>query len=62
MNTTKLYICFDVYYDYCNEYERFAWVTDSEAQAKYWVASFDDNDTEWRTYYERNLNSNWIDL
>jgi hypothetical protein len=45
-----VYIGFEVYYDYCNQYETVAKVFDDEVKALVWVDEIKHTDTEWRTY------------
>ena len=55
-NTTKLYACFDVYYDDCDTFPELIWITLDENAAKTWVDSCRRTHTEWRTYSEYKLN------
>ncbi len=45
-----VWIGFEVYYDYCNEYRSVAEVFDDEAKALVWKEEVAPTEFEWRTY------------
>jgi CRISPR/Cas system-associated protein Cas5 (RAMP superfamily) len=48
-----VYACFEVYFDYCNQYDSLHKIVASEQDAKDWVAEFVPTKTEWRTEWRK---------
>ena len=46
----KVWIGYECYYDYCNEWKYVAKVFDDEVNALVWKDEFKPTETEWRTY------------
>ena len=51
-NNMIVYACFEVYFDYCNQYDSLHKIVASEQDPKDWVAEFVPTQTEWRTYHQ----------
>lgn len=46
----KVWIGYEVYYDYCNEWRTAVKVFDDEVKALIWKEDFKATETEWRSY------------
>lgn len=51
----KVYLCIEVYYNYCDEFQYVVKVVDDEVKALVWKEDFTPTDTEWRNYTEYDL-------
>lgn len=45
-----IYICYEVNFNYCNEFQHVVKVVDSEEKALEWVSEVEPAETEWREY------------
>lgn len=48
----KVYIGYECYYNYCDEWRYAVKVFDDECKALVWKEEFKPTDTEWRSYTE----------
>lgn len=48
----KVYVCYECYYDYCDEFETAVKIFDDEVKAIIWKEEIVHTETEWRRYSE----------
>ena len=46
----KVYLCYETYYDYVEQWERIVKVVSDERKAIQWLAEFETTDQQWRSY------------
>lgn len=49
---TKVYLCYQCYYNYCDEFRNVVKVVADEVAALLWVEEFKATETEYRNYVE----------
>ena len=47
-----VYICYQCYYDYCDQWDTVIKIVDTEEKAEAWVESFASTTRNWRKYEE----------
>ena len=48
----KVYVCYEYYFDFCNEFKSVVKIVDTEAKALEWVDAFTPTENECRFYQE----------
>ena len=51
----KVYLCYNCYYNYCDEFNSVVKIVDCEEKALIWKEEFKATETEWREYEEREV-------
>lgn len=51
----KIWIGYEVYYNYCDEFRSVVKIFDDEAKALIWKEEFEATETDWRTYEEHEV-------